>query len=54
MLMYLQRAFFIASGLLTLGILLGQLASFLWIIWSTAAYLPVKIRWSISIGLFVP
>jgi len=49
-----KRAFFIASGLLTLSILLGQLTSFLWIIWGTAARLPVKIRWSISIGIFVP
>jgi len=54
MLIYLKRAFFTASGVLTLGILLGQLASFLWIIWSTAAHIPVKIRWSVSTGLFLP
>ena len=26
----------------------------MWVVWSTSARLPVKIRWSISIGLFIP
>jgi len=38
----------------TICIWMGQLLSFLWIVWSTSARLPVKIRWSISIGLFIP
>ena len=50
----MQYPFLITSGVITILIWTGQLFSFLWIVWSTHALLAVKIRWSISIGLFVP
>lgn len=50
----LKYAFFLVSGSLRIIILLGQLASFLRIIFSTSAPLPVKVRWSLTLGSFVP
>jgi signal transduction histidine kinase len=49
-----QYWFLVASAALTICLWMGQLLSFVWIVWSTSTRLPVKIRWSISIGLFVP
>lgn len=45
-----QRSFLVGSAALAICIWMGQLSSFM----STSARLPVKIRWSISIGLFIP
>lgn len=49
-----QYRFLLSHGVITILIWLAQLSSFLWIVWSTHALLAVKIRWSISIGLFMP
>ncbi|KAM0723745.1 hypothetical protein Q7P37_000735 [Cladosporium fusiforme] len=49
-----KYVFFIVSAVASMCITAVQLAAFMWIVWNTSARMPVKIRWSLSLGLFVP
>lgn len=49
-----SRAFILASGAVSVLIVVGQLFAFLWIIWKTQARLVQKMQWSFCMTAFVP
>lgn len=49
-----SRAFILASGTVSVLIVVEQLFAFLWIIWNTQARLQQKVQWSFCMTAFVP
>lgn len=49
-----SRSFFLASGSVSVAIVVGQLAAFLWLIWRAQAPMSRLVRWTLCMVAFVP